>query len=97
LLAVGGFSLAEEVPPVAVSHGTVRIQHRSDPTARVTHAGIMYVPDADGVISDVPIGPLADLAAHAFARVLPAIKRSTGDLADQSAPVLDSFLDHGNT
>jgi hypothetical protein len=38
LLAVGGFSLAEEVPPVAVARGSVRVMHPSDPTATCSFA-----------------------------------------------------------
>jgi hypothetical protein len=65
LLAIGGFSLADEIPPVAVAHGSVRLVHRSDPTAVCSHAGITYAPE-DGIIT-VPIEAAPDLACHGFA------------------------------
>jgi hypothetical protein len=68
LLAVGGFSLAEEVPPVAVDHGTIRVMHVSDPTATCSFAGVSYIPTEDGSVT-VPMEAVPHLAWHGFVPV----------------------------
>lgn len=65
LLAIGGFSLADEVPPVAVAHWNVRLVHRSDPTAACSFRGVNYAPDSDGIVT-VPIEAGPELAWHGF-------------------------------
>jgi len=65
LVAIGGFGLADPVPPVAVAHGTVELVHRSDPAAEATFAGVTYIPDENGVLT-VPLEAVEVLKAHAF-------------------------------
>ena len=71
LVAIGGFVIADPVPPVAVPHGNVRVRNDRDPAASVTWNGTTYRPDADGAIM-VPIESLVDVASHGFA-VAPVI------------------------
>jgi hypothetical protein len=51
LLAVGGFTLADPPPTAPLPGGNVRMRHRSDPTASLTHKGVEYAPDESGVVT----------------------------------------------
>jgi hypothetical protein len=68
LVAIGGFVVADLVPPVEVPHGTIRLINERDPTTTCSHDGITYTPDADGVVT-VPVGIVVDLAPHGFVPV----------------------------
>jgi hypothetical protein len=68
LVAIGGFSRVDPVPPVEVAHGDVRVRNDRDPTGSLSWNGTSYEPDAAGIIV-VPIESLTDISPHGFASV----------------------------
>lgn len=67
LVEKGGFVVANPEQPHddEEEHEMVRMKHRSDPTASVSHGGETYDPDADGMIL-VPSHAVEHLEPHGF-------------------------------
>jgi hypothetical protein len=80
LLLVGGYSLVDPPGPPEPS-GDARVRHRSDPAAACSFRGVVYTPDAGGVLT-VPVIAVPELTSHGFdlepRRKLPPVGKRGG-------------------